>query len=193
MTEDTKTTETKTISPEFIEFMLEQGGGLKATEQKFRQHSIRMAFNKRQANEVTMGEIFDHIESQGGSSWLRGISIVDFLGLFTKPGSDTPTKPKAKAKAKTKTKAKAKKVNGAEDGRTIRAATNLQARIDKFMTEFEKTPWIRKPDIGVMLGLKSPPTVDKLVNEALNRGLIKKHRGRTMMYAKATETCPPPT
>jgi hypothetical protein len=61
------------------------------------------------------------------------------------------------------------------------------------MAEFERTPWISKPNVAKLLGLKSTPTVDKVMNEAFLRGLIKKYRGRTMFYAKANETCPPPT
>lgn len=180
MSEETKTAETLNVTAEYLKFLQEQFGGQEAAEMKFRQRALRMFFSGRQSDQVTMGEIIDHIESQGGTKWLRGISIIGFLSLFKKP--DTGTSKKSKKTSKKS----AKKPVVSKVGR------NTQERIDKLMAEFEKTPWLTKASIGELLGVKATPTVDSVISEALNRGLIKKHRGRVMTIAKATETCPPP-
>jgi len=174
MTEETKTPNPN-IGSDFLEFLQEQCGGKEAAARMFFKHSLRNLFRDRQSSTVTMGEILDHVENQMWMAEFRATSIIDFLKMFSRdPIAATTTEA------------------GAVDGRTRRSAINVQERIDKLMPEFEKTPWISKSAVGTLLGLNSTPTIDKVVAEALNRGLIKKHRGRVMLYAKATETCPPP-
>ena len=180
MSGETKTAETLSVSTEYLKFLQEQFGGQEAAETKFRQRSLLAFFSGRQSDKVTMGEIIDHIESQGGINWLRGISIIGFVGLFKKPTATSAPKKSTK------------KPTDAKDGRSSRSAPIVQERITKLMAEFEKTPWMTKADIGQLLGLKATPTIDSVIGEALNRGLIKKHRGRLTTVAKATETCPPP-
>jgi hypothetical protein len=168
------------IGSDFLEFLQDECGGQEAAETKFRRHLIRTTFNGRPSTEVSMGAIMEFIEAGGWTDWFRSMNIVEFIGIFGKESHGTTIK---------------RPSDGAESSRPHTSATsqNVEERITVVMAEFEKTPWISKPNIGKLLGLKSTPTIDKVMNEMFARGLIKKFRGRTLFYAKANEACPPPT
>jgi len=166
------------IGSDFLEFLQEQIGGQTVAENKFRRHLIRNEFNGRPSTEVSMGTILDFIERGGWTAWFRNMNIVEFISMF---GKDTGSSVARTGDAKESRKPSTGTSQGVEE------------RITLVMAEFEKTPWISKPNVGKLLGLKSTPTIDKVMNEMFARGLIKKFRGRTLFYAKAIETCPPPT
>lgn len=168
------------IGSDFLEFLQEQCGGHDAAANKFRRHLIRNEFNGRPSTEVSMGTILDFIELGGWTGWFRDMNIVEFISMF---GKDTSGGVARTGDAKQSPK----------PSTSTSTSQGVEERITLIMAEFEKTPWISKPNVGKLLGLKSTPTIDKVMNEMLARELIKKFRGRTLFYAKAIETCPPPT
>lgn len=155
------------IDQDYLAFLTQQAGGADLAQSEYRRHTIRETFKVRSSSTVTMGEILDLIEQKGWMEWLRGTNVVAFFNMFVRPSTTrTPGEHKPRQ--------------------------SEQSKVDALMTELGKTPWISKPDVAKLWNMKAVQGVDKLMNALVEQGKLKKHRGRTVLFAKAEETVPPP-
>jgi len=173
MSEKTEKTESKGsngVDQDFVAFLMSQTGGEELAQSAYRKHVLREAFKGRSSSTVTMGEIFDVIGGKGWTEWLRGVNIVDFLHMFTR--SFNYGTQRAEGEHRTR--------------------QSEASKVEALMAEFAKTPWVTKSDVAKLWNMKAVQGVDKLMNTLVEQGKLKKYRGRTVLFAKADETVPPP-
>lgn len=173
------------MSKALMDFLVTQHGGLERAQSDYRKSAFKEAFRDRLSRDVSMREILEFVDTKSWTEWFGALSIVEFLNIFSQVNP-----PVSVATAMAMERKRALKI--LEESRTPTPDSNEKDRITRIMREFDTTPWLTKEDLKRITGIKSTPTIDKLTCAMCQRRLIKRCRGRKILFARFDEITPPP-
>ena len=176
----------------FADWLIARAGGMNKVKSEFCRFQLRQLLNHKRPTEVTMEDILGVVKDNNWKPWFRKLTVLDLGNIFgtmrmdaVNPATYTTQAPLTRKRGRPRKEAAEQKGSGKPRGRPRDSedSAKTKERVWALFTALQARGSLTRKEIQKILDVKSPQTVDKVIDLMVRHNMIAKTmRGHTHVF-----------